>query len=168
MRDMSASEFEREGRLLRENPQEYVDRISEFIRSDPNDASEYFSRHLGWLRLGHTERAMDDLNKALSLEENSNTLRSRGHLFQKIGEHARALQDFNRAEQLDPDQWNEVWGPLYQAQCHAALGDEHAALEACARLDDEHWSPGLHGAPGGTKEQVVTEIRRCLAERRGG
>ena len=54
------------------------------------------------------------------------------------------------------------------ADCHARLGNLEAALADCAALRDDHWTPGVFGAPAGTKAEVTAEIRRlALALRRG-
>jgi hypothetical protein len=55
---------------------------------------------------------------------------------------------------------------LYQADCHSRLGNKPAALAACARLADDHWTPGLVGAPAGSKAEVIAEVQRRLADGR--
>jgi hypothetical protein len=46
------------------------------------------------------------------------------------------------------------------------VGDEASALDCCARLPDNHWTPGLDGAPAGNKAEVAAELRRIAAEAR--
>ncbi len=78
-----------------------------------------------------------------------------------------ALEDYSRGEALEPEEWAS-FASLYQAGCHARLGDETSALACCARLPDDHWTPGLHGAPAGDKAAVADALRRIAAEARAG
>jgi hypothetical protein len=57
-----------------------------------------------------------------------------------------------------------VFGLLFQADAHARLGNEAAALAYCARLPDDFWTPGIEGAPGGKKAQIAEELRRIAGE----
>ena len=47
MREMTPAKLLAEHKILWENPERYIEMISEFIRQDPNDSTEYFSRHHG-------------------------------------------------------------------------------------------------------------------------
>jgi tetratricopeptide (TPR) repeat protein len=41
-------------------------------------------------------------------------------IYRRIGEYEKALEDFDRAEEIDPAQWTEhAFGLLVQADCHA-------------------------------------------------
>ena len=71
-----------------------------------------------------------------------------------------AKRSMNRAEAVDPQGWYGGFGRLFCAECHARLGNERAALEDCAALRDDHWTPGLLGAPAGSKQEVAYELRR--------
>ena len=152
--------------LLRTDPQKYLSLADEVVRSNPDDPHAYFSRYQAWNRLGRKDLALADLNKTLSLEHHWITYESRGNLLCELGRYRAALDDFNRAEAMDPEEWAGGFGPLYRADCHACLGDETAALADCARLPDDHWTPGLFGAPAGNKDQVIAEIRRRAAAAR--
>jgi len=55
---------------------------------------------------------------------------------------------------------------LYEADSHAHLGDEASALDCCSRLPENHWTPGLDGAPAGNKAEVAAELRRIAAAAR--
>lgn len=166
MKNETPEEFEQRHALLRSDPEKYIQSMNELLRRSPNDLGAYFSRHYGWIRLGQFNKALDDLNKTLLLHETPVTLKSRGLVYMRLGRLHEAAADFARAGAIDPEQWAEIWGLLYQAHCHALLGNKAEALEACNALPEDHWSPGLHGAPGGNKEQVVEGIRQTLNARR--
>jgi tetratricopeptide (TPR) repeat protein len=94
---------------------------------------------------------------------------SRGEVYRRIGEHEKALEDFDRAEHIDPAQWVEdAFGLLVQADCQARLGNEAATLACCARLHHDFWTPGIEGAPGGGKAEIAETLRRMAADVRRG
>jgi len=59
---------------------------------------------------------------------------------------------------------------LYQTDSYAHVGDEASALDCCARLPDDFWTPGIDDAPAGNKAEIADELRRIAAEarRKGG
>jgi tetratricopeptide (TPR) repeat protein len=93
---------------------------------------------------------------------------ARGEVHRHLGEYEMALDDFNRGEAIDPEEWEKdiVFGLLYQADCHGRLGNEEAALACCERLRDDFWTPGLNGAPGGGKAEIAAKLRSMAAEAR--
>ncbi len=149
--------------LLRSDPERYLALANAFVRQNPSHPDGYFSRHYAWMSLGRPDLALEDLDKSLSLEPHHVTLRSRGNVLRRLGRYAEAVDDFNRSEALDTTAWKEAYGPLFRAECHARLGNEAAALADCAQLPPDHWTPGLHGAPAGTKAEVIAEIRSLAA-----
>jgi hypothetical protein len=66
---------------------------------------------------------------------------------------------------MDPAKWEEdAFGLLFQADVHARLGDESAALACCARLPENFWTPGLHDAPAGDRAAVAERLKLIAAE----
>jgi hypothetical protein len=55
---------------------------------------------------------------------------------------------------------------LVQADCHARLGNEAAALACCARLHDDFWTGSIEGAPGGSKAEIAEKLRLIAADAR--
>ncbi len=108
----------------------------------------------------------EDLNKSLTLEQHPITLKARGILLCDLGRYREAVRDFDQVEAPDPDLFVDSWCLLFRADCHARLGNEEAALTDCARLAENHWTPGLFGAPAGNKQEVMAEIRRLAATAR--
>lgn len=111
--------------------------------------------------------ALDDLNIVIELDPCPVSLFSRGEVYRHIGEYERALADFQRGEAIDPKDWQEGgFGPLYQADVHARLGNEAEALACCARLPDDFWTPGVDGTPAGGKAQIADTLRRMATDAR--
>jgi len=154
-------------KLRRSDPQRYIKIVDEWLREDPNNSHAYFGRHIAWMNIGEPQRALDDLNKVIEIDPEAVAFRSRGEVYRHIGEYEKALKDFDRGEAIDPKRWEEdAFGLLYQADTHARLGNDAAALACCARLPDEFWTPGLNGAPGGRKAEIADALRRIAAEAR--
>lgn len=166
MSKISDEDLLQQHKLLRLDPQKYLAMVEEFIRRNPHDPNGYFRRHNAWDRLGRKDLALADLNRSLELEQHPITLKARGNLLRRLGRHREAIRDFDQVEALDPDLFVDSWGPLFRAECHARLGNERAALADCARLADDHWTPGLLDAPAGDKQQVIAEVRRLAAAAR--
>jgi tetratricopeptide (TPR) repeat protein len=155
-------------KIRRSDPQRYLGIVSQWIAEDPQNADAHFSRHFAWLDVGEPEKALADLNKAIELKPDSMSFLSRGIVYRHLGEYHKALEDYSRGEALDPPQWQaDALGLLYQADTHARLGDEAAALAHCSRLPDDFWTPGLDGAPSGDKAQIAKQLRRTAAHARG-
>jgi tetratricopeptide (TPR) repeat protein len=156
-------------KLLRSDPQRYLRIVNGWIEDNPKNSSAYFSRHFAWLTLDEPRRALEDINKVIELEPEPHplSLLSRGDVYRHLGEYEKAIDDYNRAEVIDPAEWQDgVIGLFFQADTHARLGNESAALACCARLPDNFWTPGFEGAPGGGKAEIAAELSRRAAQAR--
>jgi len=157
-------------KILRSDPKRYLRIVSKWIEEDPENSDAYFSRHLAWMHLGEPTRALEDLDTAIQLrnEPSALSLFSRGLVHRRMGEYEAALTDFAGGEAIDPERWEKdiVFGLLYQADVHARLGNEQAALSYCARLPEDFWTPGVYGAPRGEKVEIAGELRRIAANAR--
>jgi tetratricopeptide (TPR) repeat protein len=156
--------------LLRSDPQRYLCIVDQWIDQNPANSHAYFDRHFAWMKMGEPARALADLNTAIGLKDEPDPICfwSRGLVYRHLGEYENALKDFNRAEAINPQAWAHdiVFGLLYQADVHARLGNEAAALACCLRLPDDFWTPGVYGAPRGGKDEIAEELRRRAAEAR--
>jgi len=157
---MNASDLQAQHRLLQSDPQRYVELLTEAIRADDTDASSYFSRHFGWRHLNRSDLALADLARAAALRPHPAVCLSRGTILSELGRQKEALVAFAAGEALDPAAWQGTSGPLQQANCHALLGDERAALAACDGLPEDCWSPGLSGTPSGNRAEIIAALRR--------
>jgi tetratricopeptide (TPR) repeat protein len=146
-------------KLLKSDPERFLAIVQDYVRQYPTDPNGYFRRHHAWERLGRRDLALKDLDHSLRLEPHWVTFLSRGCLLRELGRYDDAIADFNRAEAADPESWPMALGPLYRADCHARQGNEAAALADCARLPDDHWTPGVFGTPAGDKQEVTAKIR---------
>jgi tetratricopeptide (TPR) repeat protein len=164
MSKITSSDLEQNFHLLRTAPEKYLAMAEELVRVDPESPDGYWSSSLAHETLCQYELALADLNKVLSIEQKWVVYESRGNVLRMLGRHREALDDFNRAEAIDPNDWNGGFGRLFRADCHAHLGNKKAALEDCAALRDDHWTPGILDAPSGNKDQVTAEIRRIATQ----
>lgn len=157
-------------KILRSDPQRYLRIVNEWIHEDPGNSHAYFDRHFAWMSLGEPRRALDDLNKSIEFESapDAMSLMSRALVYRHLGEYEKALEDFDRAEGINPKEWEKdiVFGLWFQADTYARLGNETAALACCARLPEDFWTPGVYGAPGGDKAEVADKLRRIAADAR--
>ena len=161
MLDDTPEGFERQMELLRRDPRAYIAMIDRELAETPNDSNLYFDRHQGWDSLGDLHRALEDINRAIAIEDDSISRACQGRLLMRLGRYREALAMLARGEAMDtPEQWAGMWGPHYQATCHAHLGEEAEAMAACDKLEDDDWLPGLHGTPRGDKAEVRAELRR--------
>ncbi|HLY04169.1 MAG TPA: hypothetical protein VKR31_00320 [Rhizomicrobium sp.] len=158
------------GKILRADPQKYLRIVNEWIAQNPSDATALFERHYAWLALGEPQKALADLDSAIALEpDNPADYFVRGRTKHQLGDYQHALEDFDRGEAINPDEWHEhAIGLLFQAHCHARLGDESAALSYCSRLPDYLWTPGLFGVPPGGREEVAGQLRQIARKIRSG
>lgn len=155
--------------IFRSDPQRYLRIVNRWIAENPKDSDAYFSRHHAWMRIGEPGRALEDLDKGIQLEQKPQPLSffARAQVYRHVGEYEKAIEDFERGESIDPELWEQDAIPLlYQADTHARLGNEDAALACCARLPDCFWTPGVNGAPGGGKTEIAEALRRIASEAR--
>ncbi|HEV8015186.1 MAG TPA: hypothetical protein VGP48_06615 [Stellaceae bacterium] len=159
-------DLEREMLLLRTDPKRYLELAEERILASPDSSGGYFDRYQAHHRLGQYDLALADLNKALALKPHWIVYEARGNVLRALKRYQEALDDYNRAEATDTERWRGGFGRLYRAECHARLGNEKAALEDCAALRDDHWTPGHLGGIAGNKQQVAEELRRLARQAR--
>lgn len=161
----STEELEAVQKLRRSDPRRYLQMADEWLRQNSRNSHAYFGRHIAWLNIGEPRRALEDLNKVIELDPSPGALRSRGEVYRHIGEYKKALADFEQGEAIDPAQWEaDAFGLLYEADTHARLGNETAALACCARLPNDFWTPGIDGTPAGDKAEIAEKLRRIATE----
>jgi tetratricopeptide (TPR) repeat protein len=153
-------------KILRKDPRHYLQIVNDWIDENPENSHAYYGRHLAFMKLGEPHRGLADLNKAIELAPNQSRFEARGDVYRHLGEYERALQDYQQGEAMNPTEWAQGYGLLFQADCHAQLGDEPAALACCARMPDDFWTPGIGGAPAGDKADVAEKLRAIAAESR--
>jgi tetratricopeptide (TPR) repeat protein len=161
----SAEEMLEFQELRRADPELYLEIVNEWLQQNPRNAQAYFRRHFVWMDVGHPQRALNDLDQVIELAPTQAAFCARGIVHRQLGEHEAALADFQRGEAIDAQEWKDAWITLlYEADSHARLGDEASALDCCARLPDNFWTPGLDGAPAGGKAEIADELRRIAAD----
>jgi tetratricopeptide (TPR) repeat protein len=55
-------------KLLRTDPRRYLQIVNGWIHENPANSHAYFDRHLAWMKLGDSQRALEDLNKVIQLD----------------------------------------------------------------------------------------------------
>jgi len=163
--EMSQNDIDRQFQLRKTDPEKFLELMNALVAEHPDDPNSYFARHQAWSRLGQFETALADLDKSLDLEDHYVTHRARGRILHQLGRYQEAIEAFNRCERMEPAQWGRFCA-LVRADCHARLGNETAALADCSTMPDDHWTPGLFGAPAGNKQEVAVELRRRAAAAR--
>jgi tetratricopeptide (TPR) repeat protein len=164
--EITHDDIDRQFNLRRTDPEKFLELTNQLVEQHPCDPHAYFVRHQAWSRLGQLDLALADLDKSLALKDRSNAHGARGRILHGLGRYQEAIDAYDRSEQLDPTQWKGGFGPLFRADCYARLGDEAAALADCDTMPDDHWTPGLFGAPAGNKQEVAAELRRRAAAAR--
>src|SRR5262249_47280775 len=96
----------------------------------------------------------------LSDPPSDTTYEARAMVLRDLGRYREAIEDFDRAQALDPKGWLKAHGPLFRAHTHALLGNLEAALADCATIERPSQALGFRGAPSGSKEQVTEKIRQ--------
>lgn len=150
--------------ILRSDPQRYLRIVNEWIKADPTNLHAYFDSHFVWIRVGQPTRALEDLNKVIALESAPDpiTLMSRGEVYRHLGEYKKAVEDFDRAEAIDPTAWEEdiVFGLLYQADTHARLATSRPRWPVARDCRRIFGLLGLRLLPVAAKRRLPT---RCAA-----
>jgi tetratricopeptide (TPR) repeat protein len=152
--------------IRRTDPRRYLKIVDGWLNENPNNRHAYCGRHFAWMDFGEPRRALEDMNKVVELNPDADAFFLRGEVFRHLGEYEKALDDFDRSERMMPDWEDFGFGLLFQADCHARLGDEGKALSCCERLPNDFWTPGIFDAPGGDKTAVEPQLRLIAAEAR--
>jgi tetratricopeptide (TPR) repeat protein len=119
------------------------------------------------MNLGRPHGALNDISRVIALEPSPASHLSRGKVYRHLGRYEAALNDFATAESMAPGEWQEdSLGLLYQADCHARLGHLDNALDCCARMPNDFWTPGVNGAPSGGRAEIAQRLREIAASRR--
>jgi len=148
-------------KLRRDDPQRFLQIVNNWLKEDPRNFRAYFKRHFVWSDMGQPRRALEDLDKVVELNPTQPAFFARGMVHRQLGDHENALVDFRRGEALGKEEWQKHAITLFfQADSYAHVGDEANALDCCARLPENFWTPGYEGAPGGGKAEIAEELRR--------
>ena len=115
---------------------------SEAIRFIPGFTRAYSNRALARLKAGNTEEAKLDADKAVALASAlpggiprdialNSAKATRGLILLVLGDAKAALDDFNEALRLHPENMEALWG---RGQAHELLGDRSLALLTIRKL----------------------------------
>jgi tetratricopeptide (TPR) repeat protein len=92
---------------------------------DPKMSRAYNLRGSCERALGDPRKALEDFTRAIELHDNEDNYFQRGATYQLMGEHGRAISDFNEVILRKPDE-----SPAYfaRAESKRAIGDERGAV----------------------------------------
>ena len=113
------------------NPKRAFELESRHVAAYPEDSTGYFHRHFSWIRLGAYDKAMQDCETAIRPNAKPVMFMARGDLYRLLGDHARAVEDFTRARDLNYEDWLTSFGPHHRAGSLARLGRLEDALADC-------------------------------------
>lgn len=94
----------REGEILQEkgfNEQAYRS-FSKALEKFPNSADAYYKRGFTSYELNHLDLALDDLNKAITIEKKADYYYTRARIKMKMNDSDAAVTDFDEAIKFDP------------------------------------------------------------------
>jgi tetratricopeptide (TPR) repeat protein len=121
--------------------------ISDAVAADPAMPQAWALSGAIEFESGNPERAIENLSRAIELAPDADVLFNRGSVRQAVKDWAGAIEDFDAALALAPDE-AEAW--LRRAQCRAAMGDYAAAAAdaaQCAALDPDYAAQVAEFAP---------------------
>ena len=74
--------------------------------------------------MAEPQRALDDLNKVIELDPEPVAFLIAREVYRFLGEYEKAVEEYDRAEAIDPAEWQEdAFGLLYQADASRSLGE---------------------------------------------
>ena len=147
-------------RLLRTHPEQYLRIAEEAIRKYPDDAEGYADCADYYVEMEQYDEALRHLDKVLALDpDRMITQFERGTVLQCAGRYREALTAFDECD-LEVREWMGDTLLASRATCHAYLGNLEAALAECGKIADDYNLPSVYGGFGGTKAQVIDQVRR--------
>ncbi|MCK3684122.1 tetratricopeptide repeat protein [Maribellus sp. YY47] len=139
----------REGEILQEkgmNNEAYKS-FSEAIAKFPKSADAYYKRGYTALQLDQYKLAIDDLDKAISLEKIADYFYVRGRARMKMNDERAAISDFNEAIKLDPTDYKAYGklGVIYINQTKDELALQNLEKAVTLNISDylSHFNRGI-------------------------
>lgn len=113
--------------MVQERSEEAHHAFSSAIERDPTLAAAWINRAILVFEAGQVDAAVDDLTRALALEENAAVLYNRGIAYQSQERWSAAIEDFTAALALDNEDAQDI---LYRrGLCHFHLGNADMAQQ---------------------------------------
>ncbi|HAN20031.1 MAG: hypothetical protein A2X13_04900 [Bacteroidetes bacterium GWC2_33_15] len=140
--------------LLLEDVKEAGKIVEDGIKKNPDFAPFYLTRGKVYIIKGRFEDAIDDLNRALDLNSQKNDKEfenmvyvNRGAAYQKLFENEKALQDYSKAIEMNPDNPNVYMyrGVLYYQnnEFNEAILDFNKTLEIDEQNHFAYYNRGM-------------------------
>jgi WD40 repeat protein/Tfp pilus assembly protein PilF len=158
------------------DPKQLVERYTEKLKANPDDAESYHLRAHAYERLRQYERAIEDFTAALErLPNNAHFYEFRGKDYQAVKDHVRAVADWKKSLELNPRQaqlcnnlaWLLLTGPAELRDPEAALALARKAVDLSQGRFLFHNTLGLALYRNGLIAEAVPVLERSLAARGG-
>jgi len=118
---------------------EAIERFTEAIRLNPQNALSYQYRGFAYSKLGQYEQAIQDFDEVMRLDhQNARTYTGRGIAYSSLDQYEQAIQDYDEAIRLDPQDadayYNRGVAYYYLDQHERAIQNYDEAI----RLDPQY------------------------------
>ena len=90
--------FQRQG-----DPHRAISEYTSAIELDAERAEAYINRGAAYQSMGELDLALEDFDRAVSIEPSTEAYNNRGNVFFARGDHAEAAEEYGRALELYPD-----------------------------------------------------------------
>jgi tetratricopeptide (TPR) repeat protein len=113
--------------FINEKYENSIDLFTQAAEFSPENKLVFVSKSVAYLKLERAEEALNDINRAIEIDENyAKAYHIRGLIHEKSGNDNEALSDFTHAIDLDPE-----YGAAYnsRATLHTKMGNEDLATE---------------------------------------
>jgi len=112
-----------------------INELKRRLEADPDDVVAAAALGGMYYQVGMWEQAVQFYDIALAIEPHDpNVLTDSGNAHRELGDHARALDHFRRAHEVDPDHWQSLFNTVVVAAFD--LHQMDLADAAMAKLDE--------------------------------
>ncbi|MBA4853508.1 lipopolysaccharide assembly protein LapB [Emticicia sp. BO119] len=144
-----------------------VDALTDAIRSNPSVAENYFKRASVFLKIGNTERALEDINRADQLKQNTGKyLFIKALILRKMKKYNEAFSFAQSAEILNVDtpELYTLLGDLSQQKNDNASAEKYLAksLQIAPYDGETHFYRGTLAARKGDTLKAISLINKAI------
>lgn len=146
---------------------EDVQKYTERIKQNPNDAEAYNNRGIVYFSLEKCYFAIKDFNKAIELNPNlEEAYYNRGTTYYHLGDYKQAVQDFNKAIELNLNLEEAYYnrGNAYYnlGQKERAIEDYNKAIKLNPNDSKIYYNRGLTYSTLGQKELAIKDYNKSI------
>ncbi len=105
---------------------EAIEYFSELIENDPTNREDLYARAMVWLSIDKYDEAIADFTRRIEIEKEYRDFNERGYCWMMKGEMEKAIQDFDMAVKLAPE---EASMRLNRGLAHRQAGNNDRAVQ---------------------------------------